>query len=82
MWLTVVWLGQTARPLAVVPGFNPTAFTDYLGACSLWMDALFGLDIVGKAVDLFPKQCALHSLMSRWGWGDGGNERNWDCYVK
>ena len=52
MWLTVVWLGQTEGPLAVTPGFIPTACTSIFGTYSLWMDTLLSLDIVGRALDL------------------------------
>ena len=44
--------GQTVDPLAVAPGFIPTACTDFLGSCSLWMGTLLSLDIVGRALDL------------------------------
>ena len=52
MWLTDAWLGQTEGPLAVAPGFIPTACTVFLGTYSLWMDILLSLDIVGRALDL------------------------------
>ena len=44
-------LGQTEGPLAVAPGFIPTAFTDFLGICLL-MDTLLSLHIVGRSLDL------------------------------
>ena len=46
--VTVVWLGQTARALAVAPGFISTACSGFLGTHFLWMDTLLSLDKVGK----------------------------------
>ena len=52
MWVTAVWLGQTAGPLAVAPAFITTACTDLFGTYSLWMDTMLRLDKVGSALDL------------------------------
>lgn len=52
MWLTVVWMGQTEGPLVVATGFIPTAVLTFLETDSVWMDTLFILDIVGRALDL------------------------------
>ena len=52
MWLTVAWLRQTKGPLAVAPGFIPTACTGFLDSYSLWIDVLLGLDIVGRVLNL------------------------------
>ena len=52
MWLTGVCLGQTEGPLAVAPGFIPTACTGFLGTYSLWMNTLISLEIVGMTFGL------------------------------
>lgn len=54
--ITVASLGQTVGQGAVAPGFISSALT----ACTcspkrqptLWMDTMYRLDIVGKALDL------------------------------
>ena len=50
--MTVVWLGQTAGPLAVTPGFIPISCTSFWGNHSLWLDILLSLDLVERVLDL------------------------------
>ena len=73
MYCTVVRLGQSVEPLAVGPGFNPSAWTG--GAHSLWRDTLLNLDIgervlpqseVSDFVDSLWE--ALPFLRSGWKW--------------
>ena len=66
MWLTVAWLRQTEGPLAVAPGFIPTACTGFFNTYSLWVDTLLSLDIAERSLDLPPEPCALPSLRGGW----------------
>ena len=62
MWMTVVWMGQTAGLLAVAPGFIPTACTDFLGSYSLW-GYLAQPRYSRKGLEPFSKQCVLDEWM-------------------
>ena len=44
--------GTDVGPLAEAPALIPTAYTGFLEIYSLWMDTLFILDIVERALDL------------------------------
>ena len=76
--------GQTAGPLAVAPGFIPTAFTDFLEVHSLWMHTLLSLDIVGRALDLPQSNVPLSGGVNmEVGGGSGrrGRSRNLYWYI-
>ena len=92
--MTVVWLGQSVRPLAVKLVFISNWF---FGAHNLWKDTLLSLDTGSRALGLphldmpdfvdSPWE-ALHFLRSGWGGigevvGAGGGEMgNCSWYVK
>ena len=58
----------------MAPGYIPNAFTGFLGAHSLWIDTLFRLDIVGRALGLPHKTMCL-TLCEKW--MEWEEEREW-----
>ena len=64
-------------PLAVAPGFFPTACTGFLGIYYLCMDTLLSLDIVGRVL---PQ--SKESMGVGGGNGRKGESGTWDWYVK